>query len=212
MWAELGDYLLVYTDQDDNEFARRDDVSTGESVGLSAPTFNTVSDLVAGLTFSGETVNTVEGTICRTEGESTVRDSRASDWIIIATGPTIDNYKYFELDNGLVAERLTNIVSGIQTCSFLINTDGSINKQISSNSTQLDLVSGVQVITTGFYQVDFNYPAEIFSSQVTLFAVNGFIRSTWTTGFAVSKLQVTINDPALAALNASFQITVTFKV
>lgn len=213
MWAELGDYLLVYTDADDVEFARRDDVSTGESVGLSAPTFNTVSDLVSGATFSGETVSVSEGTICRTEGEVTVRDSRASDWIVVAAGPTIDNYKYFALDNGLVAERLTNIVSGMQTCSFFMQSNGDIEKQICSNSTQLDLISGVVKGGTGIYTISFNYDIDIYSIQGTIIGVSGMIACTYDpTSSAESDFLANSNAPAGNLQDSAIQFTITFKV
>ena len=108
-----GDYLLVYTDANDVEFLRRDNVPAGsDSIGTSAVVFNTVSDMVAGHSFDGSFVNLVEGTLCVTAGENNVRDYASSMFIIRAAGVTIDDFKYFTLSNGLVAERLNNIRAG----------------------------------------------------------------------------------------------------
>lgn len=215
MWAELGDYLLVYTNENDVEFARRDDIGASDSIGLSAPTFNTVSDLVSGTTFSGELVSVIEGTICRTEGELTVRDSRASDWIIVAEGPTIDNYKYFDLDNGLVAERLTNIVSAMQTCSFFMNADGSIQKQVSSNSAKLDLITDPAVKnSTGNFTIRFEYPIDIYSIQGTVSGgILGMIACDYNpASSSESDFVANSNDPGGAPQDTKIQFTITFKV
>ena len=208
MWAEAGDYLLVYTDEDDNEFARRDNIGASDSISISAPMFATLSDLISGTTYDGTIISLIEGTICQTAGEITVRDSRSSDWLIVASSTPVDNVTTFALDNGLVAERLSNKVSNIYG---FIDGVGTLVTE-SANNTDVTILS-VTNPGTGVYAITLSQDVAVQS--VTVSAAQNttprFIEASYTTGGLSNLVTIYGQDISGTSVSTLFSFNIAFK-